>query len=616
MLEKLKRGSSLLFFLTILLFLAAASLRVLLADYDKLISVYPDELLYIEACRNFLSGGGFTFRGVDSGFDKVLYSVFLLPSMAFDETDTQLKVVSLLNAIYISSAVFPTILLAKRTGLGTWTSLMCAVFVLLLPDMCLSMTFMSENIYFPFSLWLVYWIWVVLSGKREKQLRYSALLAVACFLIYLCKEVGLCFVLVYGILLISRIVKEPEKRKSDVKSLIVFALVFAGLFFCFKTFIFHQGSHYMVLPLQSLVESVGFFVNSLVVNLEYMVVSIFVIPLIVCVWAYGGMAEKDRSLFWISILWGLITVLVITYTISVREDVDLNAVRQHTRYYSALVVPFFILFIKYAGKKFPDFENSRNFQFAAVAIAVFFILGTVFLSQVYYGSLVDNFNLRYLNWAIDKIRQYTVFDAVLAMRVIAAAAVLLFTACIVFTRFRRFAIGVFLSCVLVICLIGNAVCINLFEETYSISEQEKSEVLGLGNYLSDKHANVLIVLDSNPTYSLCNKKLDTFLNVDKEYQIYADTLFDLAKDDEAIDLTKESVATKSFNLMKVVPYEDIDAIDYLLVNVNQGINIASNSGTLVGEFTYGDYRLYDLNNTKKVNVVFSLPESDYSMRIG
>ncbi|RDB58980.1 hypothetical protein C1878_15925 [Gordonibacter sp. 28C] len=387
-------------------------------------------------------------------------------------------------------------------------------------------------------------------------------------------------------------------------------------FFCFKMFIFHQDGHYAVLPVQSLGESIGFFIYSLAVNLEYMLISVFVIPLLICIWAYGSMSKKDRALFWICALWGLVTVFVITYTISIREDVGLDAIRQHTRYYSALVVPLIILLIKYFNKEKSIFGNHKKPQLVAMAVTVIFILGTMLLSQVYYGSLVDNFNLRYFNWMIEAIEQSTFFDAVIIMRIIVIAAVVLIFSCIAFTRFKRIGIGLFLFCVLTVCLIGNAVCIKLFDATYSVSDQGKNEVLELGDYLSKKDGNLLIVLDSNPTYSLCNKKLDTFLNVDNEYQIYLDTLFDIIKDDGTINLNDENVSTRSFNLARIVPYENLDAISYILVNVNQGVSIPPSSGKLVEDFTYGDYRLYNLSDTNNINIMISLSESDFSMRVG
>lgn len=616
MFRRLEGRSSHFLLWTTLLFLVSVCIRAFLSNYDKLVSVYPDELLYIEACRGMLSGDIFTFRGVDSGFDKILYSLFLLPSMVFGETDTQLRVVSFLNAVYISSSAFPVALLAKRVGLNAWLSLVSVVLVLILPDMCLSMTFMSENIFIPFSLWLVYWTWLTISAEPEKQVIYAALLSVACFLIYLCKEVGLCFVLIYSILLVHRIVVNKKTRKDDARSLITFVLVFVVLFIWFKMFVYHQESHYSIALPQSFLELAGFFVYALAVNLEYMVVSVFVVPVLICLWSYGAMEEKDRYLFLIGILWGLITVLVITYTISIREDITLGAIRQHTRYYSALSIPFFVLFLKYALKKNPSVGKLKSTQFIALIIAILFMLATVLLSPVFYGSLVDNLNLRYLNWFIEIIRQYLMFDAVLVMRITVAVASALFFVGIAVSRYRRFTVSVFLLCVLAVCAIGNTICIKLFESAYSVTEEKKNEVIDIGKYLSKEQANVLVVMDSNPAYSFDNRKLDTFLNIDSKYQVYADTLVGLVEDDGVVDLSRETIATRSFNLANLLFYDDLRSINYVLVNADQGISVSSESGTIIDDFTYGDYRLYELSNTSKIDIEISPPKSDFSLHVG
>lgn len=209
------QGIDKLLLLAIALFAASTVVRTMLADFPKAADVMPDEMRYMDLARSLLTDGTLTIRGVQTTFQKILYPIALMPAMLFHDPLTQVKVMGFLNALYASSALFPAYVLARRIAPGFWPGVACLAIAALLPDLCYSMTFMSESLYLPLSLWLLVLLWDALEKPGRRGIVLAATGGVLCYVAYLCKEVALAYVIVVALVFAARAVRRAfEVRKG------------------------------------------------------------------------------------------------------------------------------------------------------------------------------------------------------------------------------------------------------------------------------------------------------------------------------------------------------------------------------------------------------------------
>lgn len=209
------QGIDKLLLLAIALFAASTVVRTMLTDFPKAADVMPDEMRYMDLARSLLADGTLTIRGVQTTFQKILYPIALMPAMLFHDPLTQVKAMGFLNALYASSALFPAYVLARRIAPGFWPGVACLAIAALLPDLCYSMTFMSESLYLPLSLWLLVLLWDALEKQGRRGIVLAAAGGVLCYVAYLCKEVALAYVIVVALMFAARAVRRAlEVRKG------------------------------------------------------------------------------------------------------------------------------------------------------------------------------------------------------------------------------------------------------------------------------------------------------------------------------------------------------------------------------------------------------------------
>lgn len=209
------QGIDKLLLLAIALFAASTVVSTMLADFPKAADVMPDEMRYLDLARSLLTDGTLTIRGVQTTFQKILYPIALMPAMLFHDPLTQVKAMGFLNAFYASSALFPAYVLARRIAPGFWPGVACLAIAALLPDLCYSMTFMSESLYLPLSLWLLVLLWDAFEKPGRRGIVLAAAGGVLCYVAYLCKEVALAYVIGVALMFAARAVRRAfEVRKG------------------------------------------------------------------------------------------------------------------------------------------------------------------------------------------------------------------------------------------------------------------------------------------------------------------------------------------------------------------------------------------------------------------
>jgi glycosyltransferase involved in cell wall biosynthesis len=141
--------------------------------------IMVDELVYSDMARSFADTGHFLIRGEHANYGFV-YPLLLSPAYAlFGSIGDAYDWARVINALAMSSAVFPAYLLARRVVRAP-AAFAAAALAVALPSMAYVGTLMTENAFYPIFLWLAYALVLVLERPTlKRQLVLLALCALA-----------------------------------------------------------------------------------------------------------------------------------------------------------------------------------------------------------------------------------------------------------------------------------------------------------------------------------------------------------------------------------------------------------------------------------------------------
>lgn len=389
---------------TVGLFVVSLVVRFLLADFPKGVGVLPDEIRYLDLASSLLNEGQLIERGGFSSFQKILYPLSLLPAYLADDPQARVTLIALLNSIYVSSTVFPALLLARRLFTTKVPVIVCLLFTVIMPDMCYSMTFLSECIYLPLVLWLVACCWQAFEARGRAAYLWCLGAGLLCYVTYLAKEVALGFVLAFVVLMIARIVRgsgyaganpglpshpphssrdaacgdaklvpsgklaclrhaqtvlaRPHRAQSgsarDARihaciSLGCFFVAFAIPFLILKFTLFsgllnsyNQTDPSVLLNPYTLL----FALYALLSDATHFVIALAFFPLVLPALTWSRLTRRERDLCLFCLLSFVFILLIVIYTISIREDLGHVGIRPHVRYVAPIFLPLLFLTIK------------------------------------------------------------------------------------------------------------------------------------------------------------------------------------------------------------------------------------------------------------------------------
>jgi glycosyltransferase involved in cell wall biosynthesis len=186
--------------------------------------IMVDELVYSDIARSFADTGHFLIRGLAANYGPV-YPLLVAPAyLAFDGMANVYRAVHVVNAVTISTVVFPVYLLARRVVRPGY-ALACAALAVAVPSTVYAGTIMTENAFYPIFAWLA--LALVLALEEPTWRRQIVLLAV-CVLAFLTRAqaVALVGAALTAPLLLAWIERGRPRRLSAWKPL--YGLVGAG----------------------------------------------------------------------------------------------------------------------------------------------------------------------------------------------------------------------------------------------------------------------------------------------------------------------------------------------------------------------------------------------------
>ena len=161
--------------------LYAVSVAVQLALGLRVISpwIMVDELVYSDMARSFASTGHFLIRGAHANYGFV-YPLLISPAYAlFSPMSEVYRWVRVIDALAMCSVVLPAYLLARRV-LKLPSALAVAALAVAVPSMAYVGTVMTENVFYPIFVWLMFALVCALERPTlRRQLVVLALCALA-----------------------------------------------------------------------------------------------------------------------------------------------------------------------------------------------------------------------------------------------------------------------------------------------------------------------------------------------------------------------------------------------------------------------------------------------------
>ncbi len=495
------------------LFFLAVLVHGTLGNFNKQLRTYRDELRYVSLARSFAVGHGLSMRGAPTNFQKIGYPLAIAPFFKLGDPIKQERAVNWFNSVLLLSSIFLAWLIAAEIGLSRKYRFWLAIVTGFWPETFVTMTFMSENLYWPLFLLFV-WLW--LKNEKRPSIMGQILLGVFCYAFYLCKEIALAMVLAVVILCLATPSASGRKIRDRLKYALSFAGAFAICHLAMKTTFFSGlGNSYdqtSLAALASLYNSV-FAAYSFLHLLSAALLAVLVVPFVYPLAHYRELDDPARRLERLVVIFLLLALATIAYTISVREDLGNPTPRVHTRYLAPALIVQLAVFLSYV-------QNAnglkRNALETSLLIAATFFCGLMFKGSPFRGSSQDDYCLSWTYWARDCL---TMPDLTFNAGLFLLSAALFASVFLLYLLHRKgkfFGFLVLYSLLLAGCILWNDIvkCGQL-RHHYRASPKLTADVVDLDRQLRQlpEDTRFAVVLDRTNPVSEMTRHVDSFLTI-------------------------------------------------------------------------------------------------------
>lgn len=543
------------FHFVLLMFFVLVAINMAFSYYMKVISVYNDELYYMSIARNIFNGNGPVIDIRGGGFEKILYSLLLVPTFLIKDALVRVNVISILNCVVVASSIFPVWFIAKDIKLSKKNTIIALIITLVFPDFALCTLFMSEVLYIPLVLWFIH-VWFVCSQKPT--VKNGVILGVVGYLCYFTKEVFLavpvaCVALevVYPLIAYwTRDKSEPAKVREFYSgkkflNLGIFLAVFAVMHIAVK-FIFFRNIPSNVYSVGGIFD--GLFTGYNILHTVYQVVysiaavmiAVLIVPVVYPIFRYRVLDDSVRKLYCFCVIALLATFAVTALTVGRNELEGTTVLRVLSRYFSSFVLLLLILFLKSIEKDFEDNGGKRRYWgviLLATVVPCFLFKGARIsapdtgLLDVYYNfrnsvgeltmsseQLVEYFgNTSRYTWGNEVpivIPLYVIlFSALITLFVIGFHAL--------YTHRREHQARMLSIAFIIILMAANSMSVRTYSKINNVAYSlTVSEVQKLNTYLKEntEPCNILYLLDG--ATSDIKRAMDTYLTLGRGQHIY------------------------------------------------------------------------------------------------
>ena len=556
-------------------------------NFSRAIRLYPDELRYYDIARSLFNGHGLNIRNLPSGFQKIGCSLIMMPFFAVNDVILRLKMINIANIILINLSVIPVWLICNEIGLNRRSSYCILFFTAIWPDMMYGYTYMSESLYWPLFLLLVY-LWLLNERRQSYVIAFTE--GIICYLCYLTKEIALAFVLSH--IAFEIIYPFLERRHFIRKRFIILAVFLMSFMSCniiMKLTLFYGlGNSYNQMGIQAVMSLYKFLymIYAFFYHMSAIFAAGLIVPFVYPAVNFRFMNISTRKLFCYVMLYLIIASAAIAYTVLVREHLGSVKMTLYMRYLGAsLLVSVIAFFSCMQSVSREDIAKRRGITFLAVILVTLWVF--MMFKGITLNSSVDQF---WLLWylAIDmKIRimyppdftRYHAFDmrtgslnlpddpkkiiylsGIIANFLIILAVYLVHRAYI--KKGSEHARKTFSVILLAVCIAVNIGACQVMDFAYHVDSEAVNEVIAINKYFEDDNNSEIMYLsygEPKRRYDRSGRLMDTY--IDRRHNFYCvrdTTLTGQMKDNTAviseIKLRGEYTGT----------YSNVKAIDYII----------------------------------------------------
>lgn len=602
----------------LIIFIVGVIGHFLLANFSKTIETYPDELRYYMIGRSIYLGEEISIRGIASNFQKISYAVLLSPFFAIENAVLRVKVISLFNSIIMMLSIFPAWGISKELNLSKKYRYCIIALAVIWPDMMLSMTFMSEILYWPLFLLFIY-IWII--NEKKQKLGFALFEGILCYLIYLTKEIFLAMLLAYCALELCYpfiqfiLQKKSEKirlkdcfKKNRLVMLGGFISAFMILHILLKLTMFRgMGNSYSQMGIEAILQPYNFAytIYAFIYYIAAILVAAMVIPFLYPIINFQEMSEKAKRLLSLTILFFFASVATIAYTISVREDLGRIAPRIHLRYLGPAFIILFMIFMYSIQIAVPKIiKRKRRGSIEFVTCILIFI--AVVFKGITRGSAVDEYTLEWYISLTNKIGNLLPDNGetkiVYLGVIIANLLIILLVA--VFHRYylsnrKTVALSLFVSALIIMCVANNYEAYSLVYSNYYVDMSAVKEVTIIDKYFDEQaDANILYLTNGKTTNKL-SKCMDTYMdNIEHLYYVDASLISNI-EEGRGMSVTDTEFREHIWDNV----YSDINSIEYIIIENSTLMGFKKIANVeIIPEISGENYTVYRNLNPTEINV--------------
>ncbi len=551
-------------------------------NYARRPETYRDELILIGVAKSMVGGTPFMVHGVPIAFTNVLYPLVISPAFLIADTIIRLKVLTLINCVLVSITIIPVYFICKELDVSTIHTWLVIGIMYFWPDMTISGTFMSENLYFPLVAFTV--LFVIKTYKNENIL-WAILAGIFTYLVYNCKEVGLCIFLGYiSVELVWALMdgSKEEKRRFDLfkhiryKQIAAFTASFV-ICYVLVRFVFmanntnpyiEAGSSSLQLLRNSYV--LGYLVYSCLYYVITVMIAFFILPVVLPLVRFKQLNSIQKKGFLFGLFSLLCLVIVIGVMITIKEDLVTQAPVVHLRYIFPLITIFLPIFFS-----MKDAERTGE---KSVIVKDYYIWGVTSLIALLMfkgltiSSTTGGLSLLYcykLSSLIGDIKDTAINGVVFysGAYIVVIVISLLTLAYIVHGHkeggVKKKGIYYFSGIALALCVLNFVLSLDIIRDTYSVNNKHMAEMYQINEYFRGNNLCDLNVMYVGSGILTTDSKIFDFY-------------FDSAKDmtttryEELVSLADADgysgyLSDLNLNLeIWDIPY-NVDTIDYFII---------------------------------------------------
>ncbi len=583
-------------------FLLAAS-QFFLTYCTKAISVYPDELIYMEFARRIAQQDTLLIQNISFPFQNFLYSVIIAPCFFIGDSRCQFTMISLVNSFLVTSSIIPSFFLAKKILKDNVDVMVILIFCFMLPDWNLSILAVSENLFYPLASWTLLEVYNFFEEEnKQKKLFYCVICAVLFFACYFTKMISLYFIFAFcAVLFIEWIFSIRSNHLFNIKCLAIVCCIFLLLNIIIFRILFPINGGYggaVESSIESLMcfDGLLFLGYALICNIASVLLSMLFFPVIIPIISIKSYDNAIRKFLLFTCMALFIAIMALTVMVSLQEDFGDGNIRSHMRYLAILIVPFMICFI------------SRQIKMNIKRKIILCVILLLFIGILYFcikipikNTSMDSVSLALfhdfvINWDITLFDKYLLPEVKLMIFKCGIILIVFLINCIFIMYKGKRRIGVLFCCsILAMINLGNDYCsLKWFKKDAIVPKALIDEAVELNNKLNQLDGNILYIYNGN----ICKRVYETYVSK-MSYLTWSESMLTESENKfECLDLTKEHPMS-SFNNIE---YMDLNNVNYVITNSPDLIQTASYR--LINYSDNKEHFFYLFENIDDSNIMF------------